>query len=77
MVIFNIVEQANVSRPYKLSNLIPNTMYTVEVFAGNSEGFGDPANASFHTNEDGKDYVSFVMHLVIYYSILLHTGDMI
>ncbi|XP_046857453.1 receptor-type tyrosine-protein phosphatase T-like isoform X2 [Xenia sp. Carnegie-2017] len=55
MVIFNFVEQANVSRPYKLSNLIPNTMYTVEIFAGNSEGFGDPANASFHTNEDVPD----------------------
>ncbi|XP_046857065.1 receptor-type tyrosine-protein phosphatase delta-like isoform X2 [Xenia sp. Carnegie-2017] len=55
MAIFNFVEQANVSRPYKLSNLIPNTMYTVEVFAGNSEGFGDPANASFHTNEDVPD----------------------
>ncbi|XP_046857075.1 uncharacterized protein LOC124450443 isoform X2 [Xenia sp. Carnegie-2017] len=52
MVIFNFIEQANVSRPYRLNNLIPNKMYTVDVYAGNSEGFGDAANASFHTNED-------------------------
>ena len=44
----------HVVKMYKLSNLIPNTMYTVDVIAGNSEGFGVPANSSFKTNEDGK-----------------------
>ncbi|XP_046858726.1 tyrosine-protein phosphatase Lar-like [Xenia sp. Carnegie-2017] len=51
-VILNKTEPSNVAKPYMLSNLIPNTMYTVVVTAGNSEGFGDAANVSFKTKED-------------------------
>ena len=53
-VIINKTKPHNVARSYMLSNLIPNTMYTVDVMAGNSEGFGVPASSSFKTNEDGK-----------------------
>ncbi|XP_046858730.1 discoidin-1 subunit B/C-like [Xenia sp. Carnegie-2017] len=52
-VILNKTEPSNVAKPYMLSNLIPNTMYTVVVTAGNSEGFGDAASVSFKTKEDG------------------------
>ncbi|XP_046858701.1 receptor-type tyrosine-protein phosphatase F-like [Xenia sp. Carnegie-2017] len=51
-VILNKTEPSNVAKPYMLSNVIPNTMYTVVVSAGNSEGFGDAANVSFKTKED-------------------------
>lgn len=57
-VISNKTEPSNVAKPYMFNNLIPNTMYTVDVVARNSEGFGDPASLSFQTNEDGKTLLS-------------------
>lgn len=49
MVVSNKTVLANVSRPYMLSGLSPDTMYTVEVIAGKSF-----SNIFFKTNEDGK-----------------------
>ena len=62
-VILNKTEPSNVAKPYMLSNLIPNTMYTVVVTAGNSEGFGDAANVSFKTKEDGK----ILFHPIVFF----------
>ncbi|XP_046858707.1 uncharacterized protein LOC124452165 [Xenia sp. Carnegie-2017] len=54
-VISNKTEPSNVAKPYMFRHLIPNTIYMVDVAAGNSEGFGEPAILSFQTNEDVPD----------------------
>ncbi|XP_046857058.1 receptor-type tyrosine-protein phosphatase S-like isoform X7 [Xenia sp. Carnegie-2017] len=52
VVIFNKTWEATLIKPYKLENLIPYTMYLINVTAGNSEGFGGSITASFTTAED-------------------------
>ena len=73
MVMLNKTEPPDVAKPYMFNNLIPNTIYTVDVVAGTSVGFGDPASLSFQTNEDGK-----IFHnddFVLYNMVSLHTSN--
>ena len=61
VVIFNKTWEAALIKPYKLENLIPYTMYLINVTAGNSEGFGGSITASFTTAEDGE-FIFFFEH---------------